>query len=356
MSIIARMLTRMILVRFSVIILGLCSFVLTFEVVGFLNDVLGISPNPLVAIFTYVVMRLPVLMSIFLPTSLLLALLMSMTELSYRNELTAIWATGISPSRLIIKLLPMAILVGVVHFLVVDQAVPAAAPSLRTWGIGDYATRKLSTDPRDPIWIRSGDDIMRAEKMSADGDELKNVIVFKRAPTGELLGQIFADKAVRDGEHWLLTNVSRYDTEGSSPIREGLFIYDGALRLADNKRIGSPEEMTFAEIRNFIQHNGYGVRAPYVYETWEQKRLTPIFIAIVMVVLTVPLGTKFRRGGGLGGIFAVGVALGFAYMLADGVAMTLGEAGTVAPWIAAWGPLLVMAAIALALLARTDHV
>lgn len=356
LSIIARMLTRMILIRFLVILLGLSAFVLTFEVVGFLSDVLHITGNPFISILTYVAMRLPGVLSLFLPTSLLLALLLCMTELSYRNELTAIWATGISPSRLILKLLPLAIGIGLVHLLVADQAVPLAAPYLRAWGIADYATRKLSVNANDPVWIRSGDDIMRADRISPDNNELINVTIFKRAPTGELVGQIFADKAIRQSGQWILTNITRYDSNGTRPVREGMLAYEGTLRLADNKRIGLPEEMTLQQIHNYATHNGYGVRAPYVYETWQQKRLTLVFISIVMVALCIPLGTTFRRGGGLGRIFVAGVALGFAYLVADGLAMTMGETGSVAPWIAAWGPLLVMAAIALGMLARTDHV
>ncbi|WP_196501894.1 LptF/LptG family permease [Aestuariivirga litoralis] len=356
MSILARMLTRMILIRFAVILLGLSFFVLTLEVVGFLTDVLRIANNPFVAVGTYVLTRTPGILALFLPTSLLLALLLSMTELSYRNELTAIWATGISPSRLIIKLLPMAILVGVAHFLLMDQAVPAAAPSLRSWGIADYATRKLSTNPNDPVWIRSDNDIMRADRMSADNKTLYNVTIFKRAPQGQLTSEIFADTATQKDSHWLLNNVTSYDADGKKPTRVAQATYEGSLRLADNKRVGSPEEMTFSEIRDFAANDGYGVRAKHVYQTWEQKRLTPVIISIVMVILCVPLGTAFRRGGGLGKIFVAGVALGFAYFVSDGLAMTLGETGAVAPWIAAWGPLLVMAAIAFAMLARTDHV
>ena len=162
MSILARFLTRMILLRFVVILLGLSAFVLTLEVVGFLTDILHINSNPLAAVALYCAARLPGVLSLFLPTSLLLALLLVMTELSYRNELTAIWATGVSPARLIVKLLPMALGIGLFHFLLMDQAVPFAATTLHSWGIGDYATRKFNTAENEPIWVRSGNDIMRA--------------------------------------------------------------------------------------------------------------------------------------------------------------------------------------------------
>ncbi len=201
----------------------------------------------------YCALRLPATLSLFLPTSLLLALLMAMTELSYRNELTAIWATGISPTRLIVKLLPLAIGIGFFHFLIMDQAVPAAAPLLHKWGIGDYATRKFSTAANDPIWIRSGNDLMRADRISSDGDTLYNVIIFRREPTGELQSQVFADSAVQKDGQWQLDNVTTYYSNGEAPSRIRQMAYSGPMRLADNKRVSAPEEMTLQGSDQFCQ-------------------------------------------------------------------------------------------------------
>ncbi len=355
MSLVARLLTRMVLIRFSVILFGLAAFVLTLEVVGFLTDIFHIATNPLIAVLIYGLARLPGIVSLFLPTSLLLALLMTMTELSYRNELTAIWATGISPTRLIIKLLPLALVVGAFHFIVMDQGVPRAAPFLRSWGIGDYATRRFSTMANDPVWIRSGPDIMRADTISDDGEMLFNLIIFRREKAGQLQSEVFADNASQKEGNWLLNNVTTYYATGEEPSHIAHLVYQGPMRLASNK-VASPEEMSLHELSTFIANKGFGVRPSFVYETWWHKRLTPLLIALVMLTLCVPLGTYFRRGGGLGMIFVVGVGMGFVYFVVDGVATTLGEQGTIAPWMAAWGPILMFGAVAVALLSRTDHV
>jgi lipopolysaccharide export system permease protein len=355
MSLIARLLTRMVLIRFGVILFGLSAFVLTLEVVSFLNDIFHIASNPLLSVATYCVTRLPAVISLFLPTSLLLALLMTMTELSYRNELTAIWATGISPTRLIVKLLPLALIVSTFHFVVMDQGVPRAAPALRSWGIGDYATRKFSTGVNDPVWIRSGSDIMRADEISADGQTLFNLIIFRREKAGQLQSEIFADSALQENGNWLLNNVTTYLANGEEPQHIAQLVYQGPMQLASNK-IASPEEMTLRELSTFIANKGFGVRPSFVYETWWHKRLTPFLVAVVMLTLCVPLGTTFRRGGGLGKIFIAGVGLGFIYFVLDGVAMTLGEQGSIAPWMAGWGPILLFGAVSVALIARTDHV
>jgi len=355
MSTLARFLTRMIVLRFAVILLGLSAFVLTLEVVGFLTDISHIHSNPFAAVGLYCAARLPGIINLFLPTSLLLALLLAITELSYRNELTAIWATGVSPSRLIVKLLPMALAIGLFQFLIMEIAVPSAATSLHSWGIGDYATRKFKTAENEPIWIRSGNDIMRALHVSADGQTLLQVTLFRREHGGQLLQEVFAESASQVSGEWLLNNATTYYATGQAPSHTKQLAYSGVMRFANTKLV-APEEMPLSELAVFVANQGFGVRPAYVYELWWQKRLTPFLVAIVMVALCVPLGTNFRRGGGLGNIFVAGVGLGFVYFVGEGLVTTLGETGNLSPWLAAWGLPLLFGALSISLLTRTDHV
>jgi lipopolysaccharide export system permease protein len=112
MSTIAGFLTRMILMRFATILLGITAFVLTLEVVGYVSDILALDSNAFSSIGQYALMRSPAILSTFLPMSLLLALLLTVTELTYRNEMAAIFAAGVSPLRLILMLLPVALVTG----------------------------------------------------------------------------------------------------------------------------------------------------------------------------------------------------------------------------------------------------
>lgn len=352
---IARFLSQMIILRFVTILLGITAFVLTLEVVGYVNEILAITANPVAAIGEYVFMRSPAILSTFLPMSLLLALLLTITELTYRNEMSAIFALGVSPLRLIFMLLPIALVVGGLHFLINDQAIPAAAPTLKQWGIGDYAAKKLNVSQSDPIWIRSGTDIMRANRVSADSKSLEDVIVFRREESGLLKEQIYAQSAAQDGDRWLLKNVIVYYSNNLPPDRMETLVYTGKMRPANVTKSGDPEEMTLQDLGYFISNEGFGIRPVYVYKTWWHKRLTPFLVAVMMVALCVPLATRFRRGGGLGMLFAVGVGLGFLYFISDGIASTIGELGLVTPWLAAWTPVIVFSAIALAFVARTER-
>ena len=65
-----------------------------------------------------------------------------------------------------------------------------------------------------------------------------------------------------------------------------------------------------------------------------------------MILIAVPLAHRFKRGGGLGILFMIGIACGFAYFIFDGVAVTMGELGLLPAWLAAWSPIVAFAAIA----------
>jgi lipopolysaccharide export system permease protein len=357
MNRVARMVARMIVLRFIPILTGLSLFVLTLEVVAYAKEILALNDSGIAMIGKYIAFRAPATMATFLPISLLLALLLTVTELSYRNEITAMWSIGLSPMRLIIMLAPVALLIGLFHFVLVDRLVPAAAPTLRSWGIADYGEKKLKIGERDPIWLRSGPDIMRAASANRDASRLTDVTIFRRDNTGILLEQIYAASASREAAGWILQNAVVYGRDAGAPRRSTQLVYSGTMRAAQaGSRSGDPEEMTLGDLSYFIDNNGFGIRPAYVYQAWWHKRISLIFVSFIMLALVVPLATRFRRGGGLGMLFALGVGLGFAFFILDGIAMSVGELGVVYPWLAAWLPVLVFGFIALYLLSRSERV
>lgn len=356
MNTIASFLTRMILTRFIAILLCITVFVITLEVVGYISEILKLDPNSFFAISKYFIWRSPGIVAVFLPMSLLLALLLAITELTYRNEMTAIFATGISPLRVVFMLLPLAFLIGAMQFLLIDRAIPATTPMLKVWGIGDYAKSKINVDSADPVYIRSGNDIMRAKKVSLDGKRLDGVIIFKRDVDGNLKEQIHAETAEQEQDRWHLSHIVVYYSDAKPPVRLDSLVYSGSIRPAGANRTGDPEDMTLGELSDFVANQGYGVRPVFVYQTGWHKRIASSTIAFVMILLCIPMSAKFRRGGGLGILFAVGVALGFLFFIADGISTTLGEMGIVAPWLAAWAPVLVFTALGATFMARTESV
>jgi lipopolysaccharide export system permease protein len=358
MSTIGWMLTRMILLRFAGILFVLASFVITLEVFTLVDDILQVRGGNLWAVPEYAWLMLPGTLSTFLPVSALLAILLTLVELTLKNELPAIWAAGVSPLRVVMMLMPVGLLLGGLHFLLNDQIAPRTEPQLAAWGIGEHGRKKLMVGERDPIWLRSGDDIMRAGTSNRDATVLEDVIIFRRSPTGLLQEQIMAARASLKGDgRWLLDNVAVYYADTALPHRLDQLVYSGAMRpAAQGMRSGDPEEMSIADLGYFIANEGFGIRPAYVYETWWHRRISLLVTAWLMIGICIPLSARFRRGGAAGQLFIIGMAIGFTFSIFDGISLTMGEAGFVAPWIAGWIPVMVYGVLAGAIALRAETV
>ncbi len=347
MWIIAWLLTKMLLMRFIVIFLGITAFVLTLDLITYADDILKLNDESLNSLTTYVALRSPGIMSQFVSISVLIAALLMLTEISRHSELVAIWSTGISQFRVIFALLPVACALGLVHFLLVDRAVPMAAPQLNEWGIGDYSEKQLSVGAGDPIWMRAGDDILRAAKSNKQATELEDVTIFRRDKQGIVTEEIVAKKAVLASGRWILTDIAIFYRSNDPPMRIPSLIYSGPLKpAAAGTRSGDPVEMSLSTISYFITNSGFGIRPVHVYRTWRHKRLGTLISSVLMILIAVPLAGRFQRGGGLGLMFATGIAMGFGFFIFEGISLTMGELGILPPWFAAWAPMLVFATAA----------
>ena len=352
---IAWMLTRMVTYRFLAILSGIVIFVTTLDVTVNVDDILRVNDGQWWGIPYYALLLLPSTASTFLPIAVLLALLLTLMELSYRSEMTAIWATGISPVGLIAMLVPVGLLLGSINFGINDMAVPKTVPTLYKWGIGDYRNKQLNISDKDPIWMRAGNDILRAVNYNPQATVLHDVIIFRRNAAGQLTEQDFAESARQVGGRWVLHNVVVYYQENLPPNRIDTLIYSGNLKpAATGARSGDPREMTINDLSYFIDNSGFGIRPAHVYETWWHKRMAMFFSACLMVAICVPLAARFRRGGGIGILFFFGVALGFVFFIIDGISLTMGELGLLPPWMAGWLPLMIYSGIAATMVLKVE--
>lgn len=336
------MLSKMLFLRFVMILFGISAFVVTLDVVTYSESILKLHNDDMSAIGQYALLRLPGILSAFMGLSFLLAALLMLTEISHHSELVAIWSAGVSQFKMIAMLLPVAILFGAVNFFLSDRAVPSVAPTLHEWGIGDYSGKQLSVGEKDPIWMRSGNDVLRAVESNADATRLRDLIIFRRDADGLLVEQIMADSAVLQDGRWILSNVVIYYRNNVPPSRVERMIYSALLRpAAAGTRSGDPEEMSVEDLGYFIENAGFGIRPAHVYSTWLHKRFSLALVGVLMLMIAIPLAGRHRRGGGLGVLFAVGIGMGFAFFVFDGISMTMGELGLLPSWMAAWLPILI---------------
>ena len=358
MGVIGRMLSRMILARFVVITVSISLFVITLEVLTTMESIMQAAPGEgYLALVRYGMLRLPGVFAVFFPMSLLLSVVLTLVELGYRNEIVPIWAAGIAPQQLLLKLLPLGLALGVAYFLLADRVVPQTVRQLAQWGVGEYAGKKLHAGKGGVVWMRSGDDILRVSPVDTRATKLRDVIIFRRDKTGLLTEQIHARKARRAGGRWLLEEVAIYRREPVPPTRLKALVYNGELKLAaQGLRSGDPEEMSLTELGYFVRNLGFGLRPVQVYEVWWHRRLADVLVPLLMIAVCIPLAARFRRGSIATYLLVGGVSIGFGFFVFDGLALTIGELGLTPAWLAGWLPVALLALLAMALYVRVQAV
>lgn len=379
MSTVANYASRSFLNHLAMTLSGFVAFLLLLDLMNRGDDVVQRHGRSALALAKYAGLRLPDLATFILPFAVLIASLLMLAKFARSNEIMALKASGMSFYRQLLNLLPAALLVGLLHFLVSDQVVPRTARILQQWDAAadlpaqtGNATKGASTTPSDNVpltppspgaghsgdWIRDGDSYVRIETVLADGKELRGVTIFERQGHPVLNERLLAQRALYDGSGWRLINVQRLSLAGGQdrkPERIAEMPWQTSLapdHLADLTT--DPATLSLAEVWRFVSHPDVGSRPVDFYETWLMRKVALPLVTIMMVLLAAPVAQGLQRHGGLGAGLAVGVGLGFLYFVTDGLLMTLGEMGTISPMIAAWTPTALFAAIGISALLKIE--
>src|SRR5690606_1198017 len=204
-SIIGRYVTRLLLGRFTLVLVGLAALMLLLEFLADSDQVIEASEHAARALAFYMMLRLPDVLAQLIPVAALLAGLLAFAELARHSELTAIFAGGMSKVRLALAILPAIVLIAGGQFLIEDQARPAALKELRAWGIADYE----ADEDAGPTWLHRGADILRVDAIDTRGGELRGLTIFRRDQDGNLIAKIDAARAVVGPDAWTLHDVTR---------------------------------------------------------------------------------------------------------------------------------------------------
>lgn len=349
---VSRYLSRLYLIRFAFLLLGLAILVVFLDFLADGDEVLEAGGGAVTPILRYTMLRLPEIVAELIPITAMLAGFVTFAGLARFRELTALLGVGISKFTLAAAIAPAAILVAALQLAIEDQALPLAVGELRAWGVADYA----ASDEDKATWIRQGTDIVRIGHFDRAGDRLESVSIFRRDDAGNLLERIEAEIAVyREGD-WALQGVRRstpgepteYETQ---PLGwpQGMSL-DLLLSAATH-----PKETSLSNLLRVSDRSDLGTQPSYRYKLWLHERLAGPVTTVVLIVLTVALAQPFESRTGRGMLLAAWLAAGFAAWTFDGLVLTFGEIGLLPPTLAAWTPPAVFAAVAVWLMLHDER-
>jgi lipopolysaccharide export system permease protein len=209
------------------------------------------------------------------------------------------------------------------------------------------------------VWLLSGEDLIRAGRVAGHGADfhVDNIVIYDR--TGGILERVIrADTAVpRPATHdWLLDKVRIYDAT--------MNLVRSAPRLAALPGV-TPQQLTLAKVdptqldywtleQRIAELEAAGRPADEARAGLAHKISAPLS-TLLMPLLAAVAAFGLARSGQVLLRATLGMALGFAYFVADNFSLAMGNAGAYPPVIAAWAPFLLFLLIGETVLVRTEE-
>ena len=351
-------LAKLFIVRIFAVLVMLVLVLMMLDLLSRTGDILTPEGNGQAEIWKYVSLRVPQLVSRFLPYSVLLATLITLVTLNANSEVVSMKAAGLSAHQVLAPLLLTAAIISALSFLFNERVVTRANSTLKAWEAVEYGPIPQETGTRANVYLTDGKNILTAATLSGSGDSIRmrNVTWYERAPGGLIRQQITADSATFANPGWRLDNPKRFDV-GSAETESIASITVGETLTPERIDLQSvdPDGQPFWELTNTINaFEALGRRTSEMKAKWWHRISGPLS-AFLMPLLGSIAAFGLARSGQLFVRAIIGMALGFTYFVVDNAALAMGSFGGYPPFLAAWAPFFLFLLVGETVLIRTEE-
>jgi lipopolysaccharide export system permease protein len=347
---------RLFVTRSLAVLVALVLILMTLDLLGESGKILAIPGNTDADLWRYVGLRLPILLSRFLPFSVLLGTLIAFVGLNQNSEVVAMKAAGLSAHQILAPLVLASIGVAAILFAFNELVVVNSTREVTAWSDNDYKPVPPSSGMVSNVWVMNGDDLVHAGIAGGRPFTAERIEYFDRSG-GVLQREILAARAVpRPTGDWLLQDVRIYDANMNVVRRLPQMV--GLQGLTTNQLTLAkvePTELPYWTLKKRIAELDAGGRPDDEARAGLAHKIAGPLSTVLMPLLAAVAAFGLARSGQVLLRAAVGMALGFTYFVVDNFSLAMGNAGTYPPLIAAWAPFLLFLLIGETVLIRTEE-
>jgi lipopolysaccharide export system permease protein len=348
---------RLFFTRTFAVLFALVLVLMTLDLLGEAGKILSVPGNGDAELWRYVGLRVPLLISRFLPFSVLLGTLIAFVGLNQHSEVVAMKAAGMSAHQILAPLILGSIGIGAALFAFNETVVVNSARVVNAWSDNDYKPIPPESGLISNVWVLSGDDLIRAGLVIRRGAQLQRVTIYER-DKGVLQRVVRAQRAAprpTSGD-WLLQDVRIYDANQNVTRRlpqiEGMRgVTPAQITIAKV----DPNELDYWTLRDRIAELDAAGKSTGEARAGLAHKLSGPLSTVLMPLLAAIAAFGLARSGQVLVRAVLGMALGFAYFVADNFSLAMGNAGAYPPIIAAWAPFLLFLLIGETVLIRTEE-
>lgn len=348
---------RLFVVRSFAVLAALAVILMALDLLGESGDILAVPGNGDAQLWYYVSLRLPQIVSRFLPFSVLLGTLITLATLNQNSEIISMKAAGISAHQILAPLIVASLAIAGASFWFNDHIVARATNVLSAWQDVDYGPVPQNRGIVSNVWVRSAEDLIHAGQVTGRGatTTLHDVRLYDR--DGDRLGAIASAPVAtyRDGA-WQMRDARIFDVgRGRVTNRSVLTIGRGVEPDRFTLATVNPDGLSFRALAEAVGDLHAAGRPTVALDTVLWHKISGALSVVLMPLLAGVAGFGLARSGVLFVRAVIGMALGFTYFVADNFALAMGNIGAYPPLLAAWAPFLLFLLIGEAVLIRTEE-
>ena len=337
---IAFYMVRLFLTRSLAVLVALVLVLMTLDLLGESGKILAVPGNGEAELWRYVSLRLPLLIARFLPFSVLLGTLIAFVGLNQHSEIVSMKAAGISAHQLLAPLIVASTLISVAAFVFNETVAVKAARQVTAWSDNDYRPVPPESGIVSNVWILAGEDLVRASHVGGQGADFhaENLSIYQRR-NGKLERIIQARHAEPQAGAWRLEDVRIYDSTMSVVRRVPELT---ALPGVEAERLllarVDPDQTDYFTLKETIAQMERAGRPTAEARAGLAHKISGPLSTVLMPLLAALAAFGLARSGQVLLRATIGMALGFAYFVADNFSLAMGNVGVYPPLLAAWAP------------------
>jgi len=348
---------KLFITRSLAVLLALVLVLMTLDLLGESGKILAIPGNGEPDLWRYVSLRVPLLISRFLPFSVLLGTLIAFTGLNQHSEVVAMKAAGISAHQMLAPLILASLVIAGGLFAFNEKVVVNANRQVTAWSDNDYRPVPPESGILSNVWLLNGEDLVQARHVGGQGQRFhaEGVSIYDREG-GVLQRIIQADRADPRNGAWKLSKVRVYDSSMNIVRRipemtglEGVKPEQLTLAKVD------PDQLDFWTLKERIGQLERAGRPADEAKAGLWHKISGPLSTLLMPLLAATAAFGLARSGQVLMRATIGMALGFAYFVADNFSLAMGNVGAYPPFLAAWAPFLLFLLVGETVLIRSEE-
>ncbi|MEO6041922.1 MAG: LPS export ABC transporter permease LptG [Croceibacterium sp.] len=351
-------LAKTFIVRILAVLLMLVLVLQMLDLLSQSGKILAHPGNGQAELLRYVGLRLPQLVAKFLPYSVLLATILTLSGFSQNSEVVAMKAAGLSAHQILAPLILTAVVIAGVSFAFNERVVTRSTASLKAWDEAKFGPIPEDKARRANVYLNDRNDVMLIGRIEGRGPGavLHEVSFYERDAAGRMTREYRAPLARYAAPGWRLENARQFDVSSvAAAIIPAVVIARGVTPEQLFIRRVDPDAQPLPELsRSIAALSAAGRRTAELDGKWWHKISGPL-AAVLMPLLGAVAGFGLARSGQMLARAVIGMALGFAYFVVENTALAMGGFGGYPPLIAAWGPFVLFLLLGETVLIRTEE-